>query len=246
MIAAALTDIAGSSDVVERGFVTYSNEAKTEMLGVPADLIAKFGAVSEQVAREMAAGALRHAHADVTVAVTGAAGPRRRVAGKARRAGLSGDRPQGRRDALRAQAVPATAWRSDLRDGCARPGDAGRGGAVTRILGVDFSGASDAGRKIWIAEGRRNARALALASCIPAIDLPGSGKAPASAVRSGPPHRRPGRGLVGCDFPFSLPRDQLDARTWRAFALGYAALRRCRQLPRCVPQLPRRRRRSSA
>ena len=75
MIAAALTDIAGSSDVVERGFVTYSNEAKTEMLGVPADLIAKFGAVSEQVAREMAQGALRHAHADVTVAVTGVAGP---------------------------------------------------------------------------------------------------------------------------------------------------------------------------
>ena len=75
MIAAALTDIAGSADVVERGFVTYSNEAKTEMLGVPADLIAKFGAVSEQVAREMAAGALRHAHAEVAVAVTGVAGP---------------------------------------------------------------------------------------------------------------------------------------------------------------------------
>ncbi len=75
MIAAALTDIAGSSDVVERGFVTYSNEAKTEMLGVPADLIAKFGAVSEQVVREMAQGALRHAHAEVTVAVTGIAGP---------------------------------------------------------------------------------------------------------------------------------------------------------------------------
>ena len=75
MIAAALTDIAGSSDVVERGFVTYSNEAKTEMLGVPADLIAKFGAVSEQVAREMAQGALRHAHVDVAVAVTGIAGP---------------------------------------------------------------------------------------------------------------------------------------------------------------------------
>jgi nicotinamide-nucleotide amidase len=75
MIAAALTDIAGSSDVVERGFVTYSNEAKTEMLGVPAELIAKFGAVSEQVAREMAAGALRHSRADVSVAVTGIAGP---------------------------------------------------------------------------------------------------------------------------------------------------------------------------
>ncbi|HWA48188.1 MAG TPA: nicotinamide-nucleotide amidohydrolase family protein [Dongiaceae bacterium] len=75
MIAAALTDIGGSSDVFERGFVTYSNEAKTELIGVPADLIAKFGAVSEQVAREMAAGALRHAHADVAVAVTGIAGP---------------------------------------------------------------------------------------------------------------------------------------------------------------------------
>lgn len=75
MIAAALTDTGGSSDVFERGFVTYSNEAKTELIGVPADLIAKFGAVSEQVAREMAAGALRHSHADVAVAVTGIAGP---------------------------------------------------------------------------------------------------------------------------------------------------------------------------
>ena len=75
MIAAALTDIGGSSDVFERGFVTYSNEAKTELIGVPADLIAKFGAVSEQVAREMAAGALRHSHADVALAVTGIAGP---------------------------------------------------------------------------------------------------------------------------------------------------------------------------
>ena len=75
LVAAAITEIAGSSAVLDRGFVTYSNEAKTEMLGVPADLIAKFGAVSEQVAREMAQGALRHAHADVTVAVTGIAGP---------------------------------------------------------------------------------------------------------------------------------------------------------------------------
>lgn len=85
MIAAALTDIAGSSDVFERGFVTYSNDAKTEMLGVPAELIAKFGAVSEQVAREMAAGALRHSHADVAVAVTGVAGP----------SGGSGEKPVG-------------------------------------------------------------------------------------------------------------------------------------------------------
>src|SRR5262249_23120308 len=60
MIAARLTDIAGSSDVVERGFVTYSNEAKHELLGVPLDLIARVGAVSEEVARAMAEGAVQH------------------------------------------------------------------------------------------------------------------------------------------------------------------------------------------
>lgn len=75
MIAAALTDIAGSSDVVERGFVTYSNTAKSELLGVPADLIDRVGAVSEEVARAMAAGALTHAPVDLTIAVTGIAGP---------------------------------------------------------------------------------------------------------------------------------------------------------------------------
>jgi nicotinamide-nucleotide amidase len=75
MVAAALTDIGGSSDVFERGFVTYSNAAKTEMLGVPADLIAHHGAVSVHVAREMALGALKHSAADAAVAVTGVAGP---------------------------------------------------------------------------------------------------------------------------------------------------------------------------
>jgi nicotinamide-nucleotide amidase len=75
LIAAALTSVAGSSDVVERGFVTYSNEAKTEMLGVPAALIAAHGAVSEEVAAAMATGALAHSHADVAVSVTGVAGP---------------------------------------------------------------------------------------------------------------------------------------------------------------------------
>ncbi|HEY9058021.1 MAG TPA: CinA family protein [Aurantimonas sp.] len=75
MIAAALTDIAGSSAVFERGFVTYSNEAKIAMIGVdPASLRAD-GAVSEAVARQMAEGALRAADADVTVSVTGIAGP---------------------------------------------------------------------------------------------------------------------------------------------------------------------------
>ena len=75
LIAATLTDIAGSSDVLDRGFVTYSNEAKTEMLAVPADLIARVGAVSGEVAEAMAAGAVSASRADVAVAVTGIAGP---------------------------------------------------------------------------------------------------------------------------------------------------------------------------
>ena len=75
LIAATLTAVAGSSDVVDRGFVTYSNAAKTELLGVPADLIARIGAVSEAVARAMADGALARSQAQVAVAVTGIAGP---------------------------------------------------------------------------------------------------------------------------------------------------------------------------
>ena len=75
MIAAACTDLAGSSAWFERGFVTYSNAAKAELLGVDAALIAQQGAVSEQVARAMAFGAIRHSQAQVSVAVTGVAGP---------------------------------------------------------------------------------------------------------------------------------------------------------------------------
>jgi nicotinamide-nucleotide amidase len=75
LIAAVLTSIAGSSAVFERGFITYSNEAKTELLGVPAGLIAEHGAVSEPVARAMAEGALLRSHADIAVSVTGIAGP---------------------------------------------------------------------------------------------------------------------------------------------------------------------------
>lgn len=75
MIAAACTDLAGSSDWFERGFVTYSNEAKTESLGVDPALLAVNGAVSEVVARAMAFGAVRHSRAQVGVAVTGIAGP---------------------------------------------------------------------------------------------------------------------------------------------------------------------------
>jgi nicotinamide-nucleotide amidase len=75
MIAAACTDVAGSSEWFERGFVTYSNEAKTELLGVDAKSIEANGAVSEVVARAMAFGAVRHSRARVSVAVTGIAGP---------------------------------------------------------------------------------------------------------------------------------------------------------------------------
>jgi nicotinamide-nucleotide amidase len=75
LIAKSFTDLAGSSDWFDRGFVTYSNAAKSEMLGVPASLIEDYGAVSEAVASAMASGALRHSEADYAVAVTGVAGP---------------------------------------------------------------------------------------------------------------------------------------------------------------------------
>ena len=85
MIAARCTDLAGSSLWFERGFVSYSNAAKSELLGVPAELIAQHGAVSEAVARAMASGAVQHARAQVSVAVTGVAGP----------SGGSADKPVG-------------------------------------------------------------------------------------------------------------------------------------------------------
>lgn len=75
LVAAALTEIPGSSDVFDRGFVTYSNAAKVGMLGVDFDLIMRYGAVSAEVARAMAEGALRCSAADFAVAVTGIAGP---------------------------------------------------------------------------------------------------------------------------------------------------------------------------
>ncbi len=104
MVASALTAVAGSSAVVERGFVTYSNEAKTEMLGVAADLIAAHGAVSEAVARAMAEGAIAHSHADVAVAVTGIAGP----------GGGSADKPVGLVHFARAARDGATIHRREV------------------------------------------------------------------------------------------------------------------------------------
>jgi nicotinamide-nucleotide amidase len=75
LIMATLTDVAGSSDIIERGFITYSNEAKSEILGVPSDMILSYGAVSDQVARAMAQGALQKSPADLAISVTGVAGP---------------------------------------------------------------------------------------------------------------------------------------------------------------------------
>ena len=123
LIAAALTHVPGSSDVVECGFVTYSNDAKTEMLGVEAALIAAHGAVSEPVAAAMAAGALAGSIADVSVAVTGIAGP----------GGGSADKPVG------------LVWIGFARRGgaarterCVFPGDraAVRAATVARVLEI--------------------------------------------------------------------------------------------------------------
>jgi nicotinamide-nucleotide amidase len=82
LLAAALTDVAGSSDVFERGFVTYSNDAKQMMLGVPPAILADYGAVSRETAQAMASGALAHAPVELAVSVTGIAGPQGEVAGK--------------------------------------------------------------------------------------------------------------------------------------------------------------------
>jgi nicotinamide-nucleotide amidase len=82
LLAATLTEIPGSSAVFDRGFVTYSNDAKTAMLGVPADLLAAFGAVSRETAQAMASGALVRAGVDLAVAITGIAGPGGAMPGK--------------------------------------------------------------------------------------------------------------------------------------------------------------------
>ncbi len=116
LFAAACTSVAGSSDWFERGFVTYSNEAKNECLGVPATLIELHGAVSEPVVRAMASGALRASYAQWAVAVTGIAGPGGAVPGKPVGTvwlALAGGGPtvaerlqlDGGRDAVRAQTV---------------------------------------------------------------------------------------------------------------------------------------------
>ncbi|MDN3711883.1 CinA family protein [Paracoccus cavernae] len=111
LIAGALTEIAGSSDAFDRGFVTYSNAAKTEMIGVSPQTLAEFGAVSEETAREMAAGALARSQAGIAVSVTGIAGP----------GGGSAEKPVGR---VCFGIADAQGSRSELHDF----GDLGRAG----------------------------------------------------------------------------------------------------------------------
>jgi len=119
LIAAALTAIAGSSDVVERGFVTYSNEAKISMLRVPAEIVAGRGAVSEEVARAMAEGAVRNSNAEIGIACTGIAGP----------GGGSADKPVGlvhiavamvQEDTLHAEMHYGDIGRADVREATVR------------------------------------------------------------------------------------------------------------------------------
>jgi nicotinamide-nucleotide amidase len=116
-VSKVITDVAGSSDWFDRGFVTYTNQAKQELLGVPAETLAEHGAVSEQTARAMAAGVLRHSAAAITLAITGIAGPGGGSLDKpvglvwfawATRAGLVESESRqfmGDRDAVRRQAV---------------------------------------------------------------------------------------------------------------------------------------------
>lgn len=132
LIAGALTEIAGSSLAVDRGFVTYSNEAKSDMLGVPAELIARVGAVSRDVAIAMAEGALAASRADVTVAVTGIAGP----------GGGSADKPVGLvHMALAARGLPT--HHEELRFG-----DVGRSGVRLATVERALAGLSQAIAKV--------------------------------------------------------------------------------------------------
>lgn len=119
LIAGLLTEIAGSSRVVERGFVSYSNEAKQELLGVPGELLEDHGAVSEAVVRAMAAGALERSRADVVVAVSGVAGP----------GGGTPDKPVGLVHLACARRDGTTLHREQ------RYGDPGR--AAVRLLTID-------------------------------------------------------------------------------------------------------------
>ncbi|WP_210529831.1 CinA family protein [Rubellimicrobium arenae] len=122
LLAGAITTPAGASTVFDRGFVTYSNEAKQELLGVRADTLAQHGAVSEEVAAEMAQGALARSSADIALSITGVAGP-----------GASGRKPEGR--VCFGIATRDGAWTETVEFG-ARGRDAVRAASVDHALGL--------------------------------------------------------------------------------------------------------------
>jgi nicotinamide-nucleotide amidase len=234
MIAAALTEIAGSSDVVERGFVTYSNEAKTEVLGVPSAVIAANGAVSEPAARAMAEGAIERSPADIAVAVTGIAGPGGATETKpvglvhlacARRgrATLHEERRfRGDRASVRAQSV-AVALDMVLRQALS-----GRKlvslpvRTPRRAIGVDFSGSAAAGRAIWIAETAIEDETLRVQTCFPAEELPGAARGRDKALAALVDYIAAQKdAIVGLDFPFGLPAKFVKEKDWVGFVRSF-------------------------
>ena len=249
LLAAALTALAGSSDVLERGFVTYSNQAKTQQVGVPTALIEAHGAVSEPVARAMAEGGLANSNADIAAAITGVAGPgggtalkpvglvhiaasRRGAATVHQRHVFPGDRAAIREASVLAalrlieslarwHGTPgrtSTSGRSAPTDREPRPVARRK-----RLIGVDFSGARDAGRKIWVAAATRLHGRLVLEDCAPAAELPGGAADKTTALAALVAFLLSERQAVaGLDFPFSLPEMLIDAQTWEGFLHDFA------------------------
>ena len=226
LVSAALTDVPGSSSVMDRGFVTYTNEAKTQLVGVPQGLFPKVGAVSEEVAREMAMGGLEQSMADISVAVTGVAGPGQselKPAGlvhiaAARREGTTlyqERRFQGDRQAVRKASVLAAL------DLVARLANS-RPGARARVAGVDFSGARLAGSKIWISEGWNGADGVEIYRLLPASALPNGDKPMQPALTALVAHLKTlGDSIIGLDFPFSLPRTLIPQKDWETFVRNF-------------------------
>ena len=232
LVAATLTEVAGSSDVVDRGFVTYTNEAKNELVGVPLALFPAVGAVSEEVARAMAAGGLAHSRADIAVGITGVAGPgqsENKPAGlvhiaAARRGGQTFHercRFDGDRSAVRRASVLKA---FEMIQSLARPVRKHSTALPDRVAGIDFSGARDAGKFIWIAEGTRTAAGVRIDRLTRADALPGGGIAKEEALPALVEHVAGlGDCIVGFDFPFSLPRTLIRQRSWTAFVRAFAA-----------------------
>ena len=237
LLAGALTSVAGSSDVVERGLVTYTNEAKAELASVPMQLIDAHGAVSEPVARAMAEGGIVNSRADIAVGITGVAGPGGGTESKpvglvhiaaAGRDGSTLHRRYlfpGDRTTVREASVLAAIGLIQLliRPTNSESSRSGRrrnsiGGARQQVIGVDFSGARRAGDHIWIAVGTHDQGRLTLESCLPARELPDGGRDRDTALAALTAYlASQRRAAVGLDFPFSLPRPLIVETRWEEF-----------------------------